>query len=96
MCLLLAALLGQSAIAFAPPLSPKTRTLVAVSLGRVKTSTAFMKSASLDASHKATYSASQVAVVTHFCVERFQPKAVSSNTTAIIPDTDLQSSDSTA
>ena len=95
MCLLLDALLGLSAIAFAPSLSPKMSTRMPLSPGWRKTKTALVNSASLDASYRATYSASQVAVVTHFCVLLFHPMAVSPNITTT-PDKDLRSLDAAA
>ena len=95
MCLLLDSLLRVSAIAFAPLLSPKISTRMPLSSGWRNSKTALVNSASLDASHKATYYTSHVAVVTHFWVLLFQPMAVSPNITAT-PDTDLRSLDAAA
>ena len=91
-CLLLDARLGLSAIAFAPSLSPKMSTRMPLRYGWRKTKTALVNKASLDPSHKAACSASQVAVVTHFCVLLFQPMAALPDITST-PDTDLRSLD---
>lgn len=82
MRLLFDALLGLFAIVIAPSLSPNVSTQIPV----------LMKSAFLDASHNAKYSASRVEVVRHFSVDLFQPISVSPSFTAT-PDTDIWSLD---
>ena len=96
MCLLLDALILElSAIAFAPLLSPNISTRMPLSSDWRNTKAALVNNASLDASHKATYSTSQVAVVTHFCVLLSQAMAVSPNISAT-PYADLRSLDAAA
>lgn len=90
MCLHLEALLDLSAIAFASSFSQKISTCIPVSSGSRNTKLTLMKSASFDAWHLATYSASQEAVVTQFRIDLSQLIAMFPNITEI-SDTDLRS-----